>query len=450
VQRALDKGADPNRKDAFGNTALDYFNARILGEEDARDVLDAFAEAFEEAVDQALGDGDRPNQATESIGKLLAAHGASGRDPMDLELWTSARATQRVNVQTLAARGADGNYVNPVEGISSLDWALRNQDLDILRMVLDAGANPNLRSGPTAPPPLGSVISDPWDETEGWLAAIKLLLAAGADASDCQESLEQLEDLVLLGNVAKGPAEAVFALLEQGAAVDPNGDAHQRPVGIAHADLIDEWTYLLQAAAADVARALAQGGQEPIPVAVGEQTVVALGEHPLLCVQLEGYGWTRVDALDGPGGVDTAIFQRASERLGCRALGLFFGDTADVNGYELFEQGKLMEALYYGADADQTPRLDAAAITVLEIPAPAAEQAADDDQRDLGIGHFASALGPVAASELDDYEAFIDRRVADLGIYVASYGTVLEQHKIRLETPRRARHVIGTALVVPG
>jgi hypothetical protein len=43
VQRALDKGADPNRKDAFGNTALDYYNARILGEDDAQNILDAFA-----------------------------------------------------------------------------------------------------------------------------------------------------------------------------------------------------------------------------------------------------------------------------------------------------------------------------------------------------------------------------------------------------------------------
>ena len=73
-------------------------------------------------------------------------------------------------------KGANVNLVNPANGESPLLSAVSSKSVEIVEMLLEAGANPN-RANIDKLTPLGAVMGN--DETSAKI--VKLLLAAGAN-----------------------------------------------------------------------------------------------------------------------------------------------------------------------------------------------------------------------------------------------------------------------------
>ncbi len=128
------------------------------------------------------------------------------------------------------------------DGTTALLWAVQGDDIELVRTLLDAGADPNR--------------SNRYDITPLWLAAtngsarlVELLLARGADAQWAMSHGET----ALMAAARAGAADSIRSLLAAGA--DPN--AHET----AHGE-----TALMWAAAedhADAIRALIAGGADP-------------------------------------------------------------------------------------------------------------------------------------------------------------------------------------------
>jgi uncharacterized protein len=142
--RLLERGASPDKKDSFGNDAIDY--AVYF---DANDVVALLLEL--------------KGQDCES--RLNSARSAKS-------LWNSVERGDRGAIQQALVEGADINKVSVYER-DALYYAADKSDLVVTQLLLDHGADPNnLHDGQT---PLMAAAS------HGARDLFELLLSAGAD-----------------------------------------------------------------------------------------------------------------------------------------------------------------------------------------------------------------------------------------------------------------------------
>jgi uncharacterized protein len=135
---------------------------------------------------------------------LLTAHGALAVDALpDL-----VNAGQRDAAVDMISSGADVNQLS-VDGTTALHWAVYKKDLELVQMLLDEDADPNLRNDYGATPM--TVASEHGDH-----AILKALLDAGGDV----ESPNAEGQTLLMAVARTGNLDTARLLLDKGANVN--------------------------------------------------------------------------------------------------------------------------------------------------------------------------------------------------------------------------------------
>ncbi len=135
----------------------------------------------------------------------------------------------RARVGQLLAQGADPNQHDEA-GFTPLHWAIRDPQLPMVELLLDAGADPTLA---TAPPEETGYSPLHFAAFEGNAAIVQLLLDQGANIN----RRSKLGDTPLHVAGAQGHREVLELLLEQGASVALQNEAGQRAAEVATEEL---------------------------------------------------------------------------------------------------------------------------------------------------------------------------------------------------------------------
>lgn len=197
VTLLLDRGADVNAKDAaHGQTALIF--AAASGRLDAVRALVARGADANVAtrVSPIVTMGDRYKALTDGKGTREITSEGRGSDVRAMggmtALMFAAREGHLDVVRTLVEAGADVNKVNDADGVSVLTLAIVNGRFDIARHLLDKGADPR-RVSKTGLSPLYATVDARWpertwyppaavgEEKTTYLELLKALLDKGAD-----------------------------------------------------------------------------------------------------------------------------------------------------------------------------------------------------------------------------------------------------------------------------
>ena len=212
VRALLDAGVDVNTPRADGATALLW--AAHWDDLDTVDLLLRAGADVTAADDHGVTPLERAaeNASTAMVEKLLAA-GASANAAQTSGLTLLMTAARTGNVQVvnaLLARGADVNAATTETKSTALMWAVAEPHPDIVRALLDAGADPHTSTAKGFPPLLFAA-------RNGDIEMAETLIAAGVDVNDTGvDGTHALPYAIVSGH----DAFALF-LLEQGA--DPNG-----------------------------------------------------------------------------------------------------------------------------------------------------------------------------------------------------------------------------------
>ncbi|MES2603630.1 MAG: ankyrin repeat domain-containing protein, partial [Pseudomonadota bacterium] len=193
VQLLLDAGADPNAANSLGITPLlqasRYGNAVVVSALLASGARVADAQPGTEPPLMAAARAGN----VDAVDVLLAAGAdVNATEPLDQQsglMWAVAEGHQDI-VRKLLNAGANPNLQArvselterknadfPSGGFAALHWAARNGDDAMISLLLDHGANINVRNGDDSTPMMLAIVNDRFD-----LAA--RLLEHGADAND--------------------------------------------------------------------------------------------------------------------------------------------------------------------------------------------------------------------------------------------------------------------------
>ena len=212
VRALLDEGVDVNTPRADGATALLW--AAHWDDLDTVDLLLRAGADVKAADDHGVTPLERAaeNASTAMVEKLLAA-GASANAAQTSGLTLLMTAARTGNVQVvnaLLAHGADVNAATTETKSTALIWAVAEPHPDIVRALLDAGADPHTSTAKGFPPLLFAA-------RNGDIEMAETLIAAGVDVNETGvDATHALPFAIVSGH----DAFALF-LLEQGA--DPNG-----------------------------------------------------------------------------------------------------------------------------------------------------------------------------------------------------------------------------------
>lgn len=192
VRVLIESGADPSAKTALGLTAAD---------EAARMDHDEIVALLKEATQASR------QKALEMPHAVPKGSEAQRRDPsLGKELLAGIRAKQRKEVELLLKRGADPDVMDD-RGVPAGAMALQLREMQILQVLLDAGASANA---------IFKII--PFnDETA---AAVEMLIKYGADVNVKRAN----EVTPLMMAVIAGSQDQVKRLLKEGADVNAHDD----------------------------------------------------------------------------------------------------------------------------------------------------------------------------------------------------------------------------------
>lgn len=113
-------------------------------------------------------------------------------DTLGSALTLAARTCNAPTIAALLKAGADPSWIEPRSGYPALHWVTLQSQLSIMKMLLDAGANPN--GAGSVPQPLWIAIGN------GNLSAVELLLGAEASMNiTLEDGTNPLHYSVLLG-----------------------------------------------------------------------------------------------------------------------------------------------------------------------------------------------------------------------------------------------------------
>jgi ankyrin repeat protein len=144
-----------------------------------------------------------------SVAILLPAAG------VNVQLPDAVQRGDRAEVAKLLGEKADVNAAQG-DGMTALHWAAFRDDVDVVRLLIQAGANVQAQTRLGGQTPLLMAAKN------GDAAMINLLLYAGADA----KSPDSLGTTPLMIAAASGNADAVKALLDHGAEINGKETAH--------------------------------------------------------------------------------------------------------------------------------------------------------------------------------------------------------------------------------
>src|SRR5215467_2798126 len=128
----------------------------------------------------------------------------------DARLSTAAMNRDSATIRTLLAEKVDINAAQG-DGTTALHWAAYNDDVELAKLLLTAGANPNVKTR------LGGITPLHMAAKNGSTAMIDILLKAGADVRIATGT----GTTALMNASASGHADAVKLLLDPGADANP-------------------------------------------------------------------------------------------------------------------------------------------------------------------------------------------------------------------------------------
>src|ERR1700722_5896991 len=146
---------------------------------------------------------------------LLAAVSGLAADTRDTRLADAAQNSDRNLVKSLLAQKVDVNAAQG-DGSTALHWAAFNDDLEMVQLLLNAGANVKAETRLGAVTPLFMACKN------GNASIVEALLKAGASAS----APDAHGTTPLMMAAAAGGAEAVKVLLEHGADANAKETSH--------------------------------------------------------------------------------------------------------------------------------------------------------------------------------------------------------------------------------
>ncbi|MHC4246749.1 MAG: ankyrin repeat domain-containing protein [Planctomycetota bacterium] len=125
-----------------------------------------------------LGCGDDSASTGSTSGPVA---GPSTPDPVDqpastevVDIWTPAALGEVATLKARLARAGDPNALDPTFGVSALEWAADFGRVDAMKVILEAGGDPDVRSLERGTPLIGAAFF-------GRPECVTLLLEAGAD-----------------------------------------------------------------------------------------------------------------------------------------------------------------------------------------------------------------------------------------------------------------------------
>jgi ankyrin repeat protein len=203
VQLLLDRGADLEETDERGFTALLY--AAASGNLD----LVQFLVDCGAAVD-VVAPMPQVRQVDRSTNKATDTNEARGITAADVAFQHEVHRGQTEMTRYLVSHGAVLDPHAPVmRGIGKLDFAVSSGNVDMARLLIELGADPNAKTAY----PLSPLFNASY---KGNTEIAVMLLDAGADIN--APSYEGMPPVV--GAVARGHAEIVALLLDRGAELD--------------------------------------------------------------------------------------------------------------------------------------------------------------------------------------------------------------------------------------
>ena len=230
VRRLVAEGVDVNTARADGATALLW--AAHWDDVDAVDLLLGAGADVNAADDHGVTPLERAaeNASLAVVQRLLDAGAnanaaqASGLTP----LMTAARTGSVAVVRALVGHGADVNAVTHETRSSALMWAVSEPHPEIVRLLLDAGADPRISTIKGFTPLMFAA-------RNGDIATAEALLAAGVDVNEPSADGTHVLPFAIVS------AQDAFArfLLEQGA--DPNSTINGIPALHAAAGNVAMW-----------------------------------------------------------------------------------------------------------------------------------------------------------------------------------------------------------------
>jgi ankyrin repeat protein len=230
VRTLLGEGVDVNNTRADGATALLW--AAHWDDADAAKRLLGVGARVNTADDHGVTPLARAceNASEEMVGRLLEA----GADPNAAQvngltpLMTAARTGNVDIVRALLLSGADMNAATAVTQETALTWAVAARRVEMVRLLVDNGADVHPNSGQAFSPLMAAA-------RNGDIESATVLLAAGARVNErAADGTHPLPYAIVVG-------ESAFAhfLLEQGA--DPNGTIDGTTALHAAAGPVDTW-----------------------------------------------------------------------------------------------------------------------------------------------------------------------------------------------------------------
>ena len=399
----IESGAEVNQHDNDGNSALIYAKQNELIELDQADdeALLAYDIACQSERYEKLNK-KRQFLRRRRILKYLREAGATEEGSRELLLVKAAKQGKVGEVEALIDIGAKVNQLVPNYD-TALSQAVENGHLEVVRTLLDEGADPNVHERCRAPLLKAA--------EAGELAIAQQLLNAGANphASNAFDEDGEWEGYTALDLAQRKGHRDLVKLLRQNGGRRPRREPIETRRGIVSTNLNDQ-LILVQAPVNEVSQALSVVRQATTLKRDVFEQEVELTNECFTVFQFTDHSWSVIkdeNVYQSKNNLNEADAQAISKQLGVKAIDYGVSDTAGAMDYSLYEKGELLESYSYCCDNEYS-----------------AETAANAAPNTFygGRSKFYSTLRQPDLDLLDRDEAFADVFFKSQDAYVPAWG----------------------------